>query len=379
MQRKINRLRILDILRSRGAVSRADLSRLTGLKRSSVTYITQELLDWGIIAEKQTGAVSALGGRRPIMLELAGSWGCFAGIEADRDCLKTVFLDLTGRIIDRETHRFTNPPEDFPAFLEESLKLLRQRYPRRMNRLIALGAGISGSVDPGRGIILHSRCFSLSRFPLTALKKNLPFDLLVENDSNCCVWGEVLTDEDRSSRSCMYLLPKTGATDHPVELGIGIAVSGEVYYGSRFLSGEATTDQWYREGPEYIGFAKDEDLSSEASRRRVIRGILTRLLPLFRIFDPDRIIIGGDFRQDGQLIRRIITEDLRNSWFAEGDNRRSVHMAAEGAYETAHGAAAFCLLKAFEAPRFGDPQDAAIDLTGYVPNLKLPGSASARR
>ena len=56
--RELNRLRVLEVVRERGQVSRADISRQTGLARSTVSSLVGELQRDGLVVERET-AVAA--------------------------------------------------------------------------------------------------------------------------------------------------------------------------------------------------------------------------------------------------------------------------------------------------------------------------------
>jgi len=64
-----------------GRSTRVDLSRLLGLKKSSISHIVAELLAYGIVLEKELGASTMAGGRKPRFLELQENFGAFLGIE----------------------------------------------------------------------------------------------------------------------------------------------------------------------------------------------------------------------------------------------------------------------------------------------------------
>jgi len=62
--RKLNRSLVLDVLRSDGPISRADIAKLTSLGKPTVSAIIDELRLEGLVREVGVGAVSAAGGRR---------------------------------------------------------------------------------------------------------------------------------------------------------------------------------------------------------------------------------------------------------------------------------------------------------------------------
>ena len=61
--RELNRLRVLEAVRERRAVSRAEIARRTGLARSTVSSLVSELQRDGLVVESEDGAASSHGGR----------------------------------------------------------------------------------------------------------------------------------------------------------------------------------------------------------------------------------------------------------------------------------------------------------------------------
>ena len=66
--RTINRLRVLNLLRNDGAMSRADISRSLGLNKPSTSEIVASLIKEGLAEEG--GKVETTSGRRPIAVSL---------------------------------------------------------------------------------------------------------------------------------------------------------------------------------------------------------------------------------------------------------------------------------------------------------------------
>src|SRR5687767_8348580 len=64
----VNRSSILNVIRAQGPIARTDIARLTGLSPAAVTGLTADLIEDGLIFEKQEG--DSRGGRRPILLAL---------------------------------------------------------------------------------------------------------------------------------------------------------------------------------------------------------------------------------------------------------------------------------------------------------------------
>src|SRR3954469_10182492 len=69
--RERNRQRVIDALRARGAISRADIARRTGLSRSTVSSLISDLQAAGMVVERVadgSAPTSPQGGRPPVLV-----------------------------------------------------------------------------------------------------------------------------------------------------------------------------------------------------------------------------------------------------------------------------------------------------------------------
>ena len=104
--RERNREQVVDVLRRRGTVSRADIARETGLSRTTVSSIVGTMQRDGLIAEMPAPAGRERvgeGGRPPIMLTFDPSAGALVGIDFAHDRIRLAISDLSyGVLAERE-------------------------------------------------------------------------------------------------------------------------------------------------------------------------------------------------------------------------------------------------------------------------------------
>src|SRR5918995_6025855 len=82
--RELNSRRVIDALRERGQASRAEIARVTGLSRSTVSSIVADLMVAGLIREEEDGTGVARGdqgGRPPVLLSLTPAAGLALGVD----------------------------------------------------------------------------------------------------------------------------------------------------------------------------------------------------------------------------------------------------------------------------------------------------------
>ncbi len=80
-------------------VSRAEISRLTGLNKVTVSNCIKNLIAEDIVSEE--GVVSAENGRPPMMLMLSESFGVIIGVEVSGISTNIMITDLRGKILER--------------------------------------------------------------------------------------------------------------------------------------------------------------------------------------------------------------------------------------------------------------------------------------
>ncbi|MGH9930050.1 MAG: MarR family transcriptional regulator, partial [Pyrinomonadaceae bacterium] len=104
--RYINRQIVLNYVRERGPISRAEIAHETELQRSTVSQIVKELKAAGLV-EEVSGESS--GGRPPILLSLRTEDAVAIGV--DLGTVRTIIAtsDLAGRVLERE--EFATDPD----------------------------------------------------------------------------------------------------------------------------------------------------------------------------------------------------------------------------------------------------------------------------
>lgn len=96
----INRTAILNIIKTYGPIARADIAQRAKLSPATVSGLTAELINDGLIYEKQEGA--SRGGRPPVLLALDSTAVYVVGIKLAEEhatlALANINADLVPRI-----------------------------------------------------------------------------------------------------------------------------------------------------------------------------------------------------------------------------------------------------------------------------------------
>ena len=94
LTRRANERLVLRTIYERGPVSRAEVARVTGLTRTTVSDVVESLIGDGLVLETGTGR--STGGKAPILLEVPADARHLVGVDVDRDRLSGAIVNLAG-------------------------------------------------------------------------------------------------------------------------------------------------------------------------------------------------------------------------------------------------------------------------------------------
>jgi biotin operon repressor len=159
--RERNRLRVIDALRTRGAISRADIARQTGLSRSTVSSLVADLQASGMVIERATDGVAATasqGGRPPVLVALDRSAGAVVGLDFGHDSLRVAVADLSYSIL-AESYAELEVDTAAVDALDTAATLVSELIDEAgvdRGRVLAAGMGLPGPIDRESGRV-HSQ------------------------------------------------------------------------------------------------------------------------------------------------------------------------------------------------------------------------------
>lgn len=225
--RDINRQIVLNYVRERGPISRAEIAHETALQRSTVSLIVEELRVDGLI-EEVSG--ESTGGRPPILLSLRTADAVAIGVDLGTKRTIVATSDLAGRVIEQETFE-TDP--DIKQTTKQIIDLARKLIKRNNGTIEGIGISLPGVVDP-QGKELFIPTFKWRNVPLAAEiseATNLP--VTMDNDANAAAQAELWfgRPEIREVRDFILVLVEEG-------VGTGIVFDGQVYRGENGAAGE---------------------------------------------------------------------------------------------------------------------------------------------
>ena len=227
--RRTNGGAILQLLRQRRSLSRAELSRNTGLSEGTISRITAGLLAGGIVVEE--GAENSTGGRPAIRLRLDEEQHFSIGVDILDWETRIGLGALGGRVVDKQCLRTPATPAETLNLIAASVRSVLKR--REMSRFHGLGLGVRGLVNSATGVV-ELGAPGWAGVPVgQELERRLGMPVFVENDVRAAALAEYHygSAEVRASRSMLFVKVGEG-------IGFGIILDGRLYRGPRMAAGE---------------------------------------------------------------------------------------------------------------------------------------------
>jgi predicted NBD/HSP70 family sugar kinase len=228
LTRDLNRAAILRLIGLSGPIARTSIAKRLGLSPATVTSITRELIESGIV--RTADRAPSRGGRPALLLEIVGRSAYAFGVKIAPDHLVGVVVDLDGGVIAQFEERL-----DLTAAhgFEAAVEVLRTwlGVAQAETPLLGVGLGVPGVVDSATGQVT-SPLIGWRDFALRdALQDELGIAVLVDNDVNTLATSERLYGRGRNVEDFIALTLGRG-------VGLGIVANGDIYHGHGGGAGE---------------------------------------------------------------------------------------------------------------------------------------------
>jgi predicted NBD/HSP70 family sugar kinase/biotin operon repressor len=226
--RTFNQQLVLRALHDDSPLSRADLARLTGLTRTSVSDLVGSLIDDGLIEEVGRGRSS--GGKSPILLRVAPEGRHLIGLDLAEAQFSGAVVNLRGEIL-RSIH-LPLEGRNGDATVELVFRLLDALRADDRSPLLGIGIGAPGVIATRSGTVRWSVNLDwadLRLGPLVESRYGVP--VVVANDSHAAALAELTFY--RRPRPNNLIVIKVGRG-----IGAGIIVNGQLFQGDGYGAGE---------------------------------------------------------------------------------------------------------------------------------------------
>ena len=377
--KQLNRMAIVRCVRQRAGQSRADLAKETGLTKSTVSLLVQELIDEGWLLEHEVQITGALG-RRPTPLVVDPARLAMIGAELGVDFIHVVAVSLVGEIV-----TYSKEPvegADPASVLNRLATMLIDEIgvaQRAGRQVLGVGVGLPGAVDEAAGVLKVAPNLGWRKLDVaTPLRAALAaaaygdLPLFLQNEADVAALGEFEFGDAPVREPLVYLSLGIG-------VGAGIVVNDRLFIGAAGFAGEVGHSILQVAGPRcscgrqgcaeaFIGLravalqsarndesspsvallaeriAQHEPLAvSAASRAGHYLGVLMQ--NLWTAFDPGRFVLGGPTCELGAPMLDAAQKTLADYANDAGVPMPEVRLSRYGSRAVAAGAAAMVLHK----------------------------------
>jgi predicted NBD/HSP70 family sugar kinase len=225
--RDINRRIVLNLVRTRQPLSRADLARLSGLQRSTISLIVEQLLKEHWILEGPMGRLPR--GRRPTFLRL-NDRRIIVGIDI-RPLQTTVALaDVNGKFGSRQV---IATPRNATAAIQSLIKRVQTLLaPHQDKKVEGIGITLPGRYHHEQDRLAFAPNLKWGAVDLRApIEKATGIEVAIDNAANACVLAAVWFDQMGSSRDLVVVTVSEG-------IGTGVLMNGQLVRGWHGMAGE---------------------------------------------------------------------------------------------------------------------------------------------
>jgi predicted NBD/HSP70 family sugar kinase len=236
--RDINRGVVLNLIRRRQPISRADLARVSGLQRSTVSLITEQLIQEQWVINGPTGRLPR--GRRPTFLRLNEQRAILVA-DLRPEQTTVAVADVNGRFLAQQAIPTPSHPRSAANALADRFRLLMQAH----RGLVFEGIGISlpGRFDHATRRVVFAPNLRWPDFDFQgALESVTGMRVELENAANACVLAEVWFGHMDRVRDLVVVTVSEG-------IGAGICVNGHLASGLNGMAGEFGHVPMNPEGP----------------------------------------------------------------------------------------------------------------------------------
>ncbi len=379
----INRSAVLNVIKTHGPISRTEVAKRTGLSAATVSGITANLIDNGLVLEKEVGDSS--GGRRPILLVLNPHGGFVVGLKLAEDRITGALTDLEANVIvkltrelrDHHIDQVVNTIEQIVNHFLSEGNILEEQF-------LGVGIGLAGIIDSAAGTLRYSPIFGWHDVPLgELLESKLQVPIYIDNDVNTLTITEQWFGKGQGIDNFLTITIGRG-------VGMGIVVNGQIYHGGKGGAGEFGHTVVEPDGQlcecgkrgcleTYVADPALMRLAGEAIKRQEISGKIVKMDDLLKkarfgdpgavriftragevlglgvsnlinVLSPDLIIISGEGVRAGDLLFNPMYESIERNVMTDLASDTEVQIDAWDDDAWARGAAGLVLRQLFESP-----------------------------
>ncbi|MBK8784439.1 MAG: ROK family transcriptional regulator [Anaerolineales bacterium] len=230
--RENNLSSVLRLIHSQAPISRAQLAVITGLNKSTISSLVDDLIARKLVNE--AGSNSNGAGRPAIMLEINSQAGLIVGVELGVDFVSVAVTDFLGNIVWRRRED-ANPNEDQQKMIDQTLRIVKDAMgsvKKKNAHFLGMGLATPGTVNLKEGILIFAPNLHWRNVPFRKIfSEQTRLKVFVENDANAAATAEHLFGTARQCQDFLFVFAGVG-------IGGGLFLNGKLYRGKNGYAGE---------------------------------------------------------------------------------------------------------------------------------------------
>ena len=389
---------IFEHVRALGQVPRVQVARDLRVSPASVTTLTSELIEAGLLEEVQTPREGGWGRGRPAVALRVRPGGYYVmGLKLSDREHTAVIIDLAGRRLASATVARDPRPLSVKATLDAGETLMQRVCAEggiTPDQLSGVGLGTPGFIDGDTGVVHWSPVLDVRGVDLASLlAERLGRPVQIDNDANLVTLAELWFGAGRSLSDFAVVTIEHG-------VGMGFVMNHQLYRGARGLGMELGHTKVQLDGalcrcgqrgcleayladyalvreartalnlpdPETrsVGVlleslyeqAKQGNPAAHSIFRRAGRYLALALANVANLFDPQLIILSGERMRYDYLYAGETQAEMKTMMLETGRAPPALEIHAWGDMIWAHGAAALALQE-LTAQMLGNGREAA--------------------
>jgi N-acetylglucosamine repressor len=229
--KQLNSAAVYRLIDQQGPISRIQVADVSQLAPASVTKITRQLLERGLI--KEVAQQASTGGRRAISLTTEVEPFHSVAVRLGRDYIQLSLFNLGGKELALASYEFhyTNQPQLIEGLVSHLKDFIAQQS-QLIDQLIAIGIALPGLVNPETGVVEYIPNVDVDALALgDIIREQFHVECFVGNDVRGMALAEHYFGASQDCQDSILVSVHRGT-------GAGIIVNGQVFLGSNRNVGE---------------------------------------------------------------------------------------------------------------------------------------------
>lgn len=244
--RQANERLVLNCIRENPHLSRVEISRVTGLSPSSITFIVKRLAKEKLIAEERVEESTPQVGRPPTILQLAPGAKFAIGVDISPNGSRLAVADWNGAVLETHHVEWIADPESMLRSLHAAIRNVTAARPSR--KILGVGVAVPGTWDPAARTITTAVNLGWNDVAIAPiLEKGFDIPFFFDNNANLSAMGERWFRSKGAKPLENFVFVTLGDG-----IGTGLIVGGRVLHGAFGRAGEFGHMTLYPDGSKCL-------------------------------------------------------------------------------------------------------------------------------